>query len=208
MALDALQPGPTCLFIDNMAALCVINEKRPTPRARHINIQHLPSKNDMRTKILSWSIFLGFSIPVMISPNLLDGSCMPVMPTMAWDITKLAPQMKLLCPPICLPLEWGPMKPGRLMVPNSRVTYSVPLPGQLPSGTTCAVGAPCCRAALLTLPVPLTCQAVTGLLLNLIHLAQVPQAFASLVMQLLMCLPKGTSALRQGQSWFQLPTST
>ncbi len=39
-ALDALRPGPTRLFIDNMAALHMINEKRPTPRARHIDIQH------------------------------------------------------------------------------------------------------------------------------------------------------------------------
>ena len=37
-ALDALRPGPTRLFIDNIAALHMINEKRPTPRARHIDI--------------------------------------------------------------------------------------------------------------------------------------------------------------------------
>lgn len=38
--LDALAPGPTELFIDNRAALDMINESRPTPRARHIEIQH------------------------------------------------------------------------------------------------------------------------------------------------------------------------
>ena len=38
--LDALRPGPTQLYIDNQAALAMINESRPTPRARHIEIQH------------------------------------------------------------------------------------------------------------------------------------------------------------------------
>ena len=38
--LNAIAPGPTKLFIDNMAALMMINESRPTPRARHIEIQH------------------------------------------------------------------------------------------------------------------------------------------------------------------------
>ena len=38
--LDALRPGPSSLFIDNEAALAMINEFRPTPRARHIDIQY------------------------------------------------------------------------------------------------------------------------------------------------------------------------
>ena len=38
-ALDAL-PGLTHLFIDNVAALHMINEKHPTPCAWHIDIQH------------------------------------------------------------------------------------------------------------------------------------------------------------------------
>ncbi len=38
--LDALRPGPTRMLIDNLAALHMINENRPTPRARHIEIQH------------------------------------------------------------------------------------------------------------------------------------------------------------------------
>ena len=40
MELNALAPGPTELFIDNQAALAMVNESRPTPRARHIEIQH------------------------------------------------------------------------------------------------------------------------------------------------------------------------
>ena len=40
LELEALRPGATRLFIDNMAALAMINESRPTPRACHIDIQH------------------------------------------------------------------------------------------------------------------------------------------------------------------------
>ena len=38
--LNGLTEGPTPLYIDNEAALNVINERRPTPRARHVEIQH------------------------------------------------------------------------------------------------------------------------------------------------------------------------
>ena len=34
------QPGPTMLFEDNAAAILMVNANRPTPRARHIDIQH------------------------------------------------------------------------------------------------------------------------------------------------------------------------
>lgn len=38
--LDAIQSGPTKLFIDNVAALQMINKNRPTLSARHIEPQH------------------------------------------------------------------------------------------------------------------------------------------------------------------------
>ena len=34
------QDGPTPLYEDNMAAIAMINERKPTPRSRHIDIQH------------------------------------------------------------------------------------------------------------------------------------------------------------------------
>ena len=34
------QIGPTTLFEDNAAAILMVNASRPTPRARHIDIQH------------------------------------------------------------------------------------------------------------------------------------------------------------------------
>jgi hypothetical protein len=34
------QSGPTILYEDNQAAILMINASRPTPRARHIDIQH------------------------------------------------------------------------------------------------------------------------------------------------------------------------
>jgi hypothetical protein len=38
--LDYEQPGPTILYEDNQAAILMINSSRPTPRSRHIDIQH------------------------------------------------------------------------------------------------------------------------------------------------------------------------
>lgn len=38
--LGFLAPGPSRMFIDNQAALHMINERRPTPRARHIETQY------------------------------------------------------------------------------------------------------------------------------------------------------------------------
>ena len=38
--LAALPDGPSPLHIDNEAALNIVNEYRPTPRARHVDIQH------------------------------------------------------------------------------------------------------------------------------------------------------------------------
>ena len=40
MELGALAPGPSKIYIDNEAALHMINERRPTPRACHVEVQH------------------------------------------------------------------------------------------------------------------------------------------------------------------------
>ena len=69
------QDGPTPLYEDNMAAIAMINERKPTPRSRHIDIQHfaiqewqqrgiiamhhIPGVNnvaDQATKALSWTL--------------------------------------------------------------------------------------------------------------------------------------------------------
>jgi hypothetical protein len=34
------QDGPTPLYEDNMAAIAMINERKPTPCSRHIDIQY------------------------------------------------------------------------------------------------------------------------------------------------------------------------
>jgi len=65
--LNALRPGPTPMHIDDQAAIAVINESRPTPRARHIEIQHLVMQEwakagDINTKFL----------PGIVNPS--DGS--------------------------------------------------------------------------------------------------------------------------------------
>ena len=38
--LGYAQPGPTVLYEDNQAAILMINASRPTPRSRHIDVQH------------------------------------------------------------------------------------------------------------------------------------------------------------------------
>ena len=74
--LDAMRPGPSPMYIDNQAALAMINESRPTTRARHIEIQHFAVQewrkaediimehlpgimncSDGLTKALSWVLF-------------------------------------------------------------------------------------------------------------------------------------------------------
>jgi hypothetical protein len=69
------QKGPTPLFEDNQAAIAMINDQKPTPRSRHIDIQHfaiqewrqqgdiemkyVPSElniADDETKALGWSL--------------------------------------------------------------------------------------------------------------------------------------------------------
>jgi hypothetical protein len=40
LELDYAQLGPTVLYEDNQAAILMINASRPTPRSRHIDIQH------------------------------------------------------------------------------------------------------------------------------------------------------------------------
>ena len=38
--MNAVRPGAAPLLVDNEAAIAMVNESRPTPRARHIEIQH------------------------------------------------------------------------------------------------------------------------------------------------------------------------
>ena len=71
--LNLTQDKATRMLIDNYAALCMVNEKKPTPRARHLDIQayaiqdwkdqgdivmeHLPgilNSSDDLTKALGW----------------------------------------------------------------------------------------------------------------------------------------------------------
>ncbi len=40
LELDYEKPGSTVLYEDNLAAILMINASRPTPRSRHIDIQH------------------------------------------------------------------------------------------------------------------------------------------------------------------------
>ena len=50
--LDALADGPTILYIDNQAALHMINENRPTERARHVAVQHFAIQEWRQAKLI------------------------------------------------------------------------------------------------------------------------------------------------------------
>ena len=98
-ALDALQPDPMCLFIDNMTAFHVINEKHPTPCAWYIGIQHFAIQERCKKQDLVMEHLSG-----ILNPS--DDLTKPLW----WVLharhahCSLAPHMRLLCSPIC-PLE-------------------------------------------------------------------------------------------------------
>jgi hypothetical protein len=48
--LGFTQQGPTPLYEDNQAAIAMINECKPTPRSRHIDIQHFAIQEWQREK--------------------------------------------------------------------------------------------------------------------------------------------------------------
>ena len=75
--LGFVQDKPTPLYVDNQAAIAMINERRPTPRSRHIDIQHFAiqewraareiemhhipgviNPSDQATKALGWTLLL------------------------------------------------------------------------------------------------------------------------------------------------------
>ena len=71
MELDAMRPGPSPMCIDNQAAVAMINESRPTPRARHIEIQHFAIQQWCKAK----DLFMKF-IPGVINSS--DGLTKPL----------------------------------------------------------------------------------------------------------------------------------
>ena len=117
MQIGVLRPEPSTLYVDNQAAIAMVNESRPTPRARHIEIQHFAiqewrekgdvvlahcpgvlNTSDDLTKPLGWVLHSRHARRNMGhfkigSPN---GSESPARPPM---------------------LEQGPSKPGRVSEP-------------------------------------------------------------------------------------------
>jgi hypothetical protein len=73
--LGFAQGKPTPLYVDNQAAIAMVNERKPTPRSRHIHIQHFAiqewraagdielhhipgtiNASDQATKALGWTL--------------------------------------------------------------------------------------------------------------------------------------------------------
>ena len=118
--LDAIRPGATRLLVDNQAAIAMVNESRPTPRARHIEIQHFAiqewrnngdivldhcpgviNSSDDLTKPLGWVLHARHARRSMGHYRIGSplGSESPARPNM---------------------LEQGSSKPGRVLEPNPR----------------------------------------------------------------------------------------
>ena len=118
LELDAMASTPTDLLIDNQAALAMINESRPTPRARHINIQHFAIQEWVQQKDL-----LMKHIPGVINPS--DDLTKPLgwvlharhaRRAMGHYKIKIGSQKASTYVATCPPQE--ATKPGRVMVPD------------------------------------------------------------------------------------------
>jgi hypothetical protein len=62
--LDLLQTEPTLLYIDNQATMHMINDDKPTPRSRHIDIQYFAIQEWREAGILKVE-----HIPGIINPS-------------------------------------------------------------------------------------------------------------------------------------------
>jgi hypothetical protein len=81
--------GPTPLYEDNQAAIAMVNESRPTPRVRHVDIQHLPFRNGELVALFNFFIFLASSMPLISKPSCYLLLYTHVMLVILWDIMVL-----------------------------------------------------------------------------------------------------------------------
>lgn len=70
-ALDFGEPDATVLYEDNEAAIAMVNENKPTPRARHVDIQHFALQEWRERGIVKLE-----HIPGVINPS--DGGTKPL----------------------------------------------------------------------------------------------------------------------------------
>ena len=57
--LDLLLPGPTLVYTDNLANVHIVNERRPTPRTRHVETQHFAVQGWRENGEMIWKHFSG-----------------------------------------------------------------------------------------------------------------------------------------------------
>ena len=57
--LGLLLPGPTLVYTDNLANVHIVNERRPTPRTRHVETQHFAVQGWRDNGELMWKHFSG-----------------------------------------------------------------------------------------------------------------------------------------------------
>ena len=119
--LDAMTEGPSNLCIDNLAALAMINESRPAPRARHVETQHFA--------IQEWC--KAGDIRMVHCPGTINASD-DMTKALAWILhsrhcrrnmghCKLGSSSEASESPVRSTLEQGPSKPGRVLEPEWNV---------------------------------------------------------------------------------------
>ena len=89
--LDDLREGPTPLYIDNQAAIVIINKNWPTTRASHIKFNISPFKSGELRRSCLCGTFQGLSIPATTWPKPLVGSFIPGMRAGVWATIELVP---------------------------------------------------------------------------------------------------------------------
>ena len=116
--LDAMADGPSHPHIDNQAALAMINESRPTPRARHIETQHFAIQEWCKAKEILMvfcpgSVNPGDDMTKGLASNLHSRHCRRSM-----GHHKLISFSEASSLPAHPALEQGLSKPGRVLEPE------------------------------------------------------------------------------------------
>jgi len=67
------EKDPTILYVDNQATINIVNEKRPTPRARHVDVQHFAIQEWRERELVKLSHIPGVINPADAETKALSG---------------------------------------------------------------------------------------------------------------------------------------
>lgn len=113
--LEAMRPGPSPMCIDNQAAMAMINESKPTPRARHVEIQHFAIQQWCQAKELHMKFLPGVT-------NTSDGLAKPP----GWILhARHARRAMGHCRPVSDEAPQA-LEPGRVLEPETSGSATAP----------------------------------------------------------------------------------